>query len=41
MEEVEKVAPNFEGIVDGIIATCAGDAQGDLELLKKLQKFRS
>ncbi|MCS7144957.1 MAG: hypothetical protein NZ879_08065 [Archaeoglobaceae archaeon] len=41
MEEVEKVASKLEGIVDGIIATCAGDAQGDLELLKKLQKFRS
>lgn len=41
MEEVEEKVAKLEGIVDGIIATCAGDHEGDLELLKKLQKFRT
>lgn len=40
MDRVEAVASKLEGIIDGIIATCAGDYEGDLELLKKLQKFR-
>lgn len=40
MDNVEKAAARLEGIVDGIIATCAGDYEGDLELLKRLQKFR-
>jgi len=40
MEHVEEAAADLEGIVDGIIATCAGDPEGDKELLKKLQKFR-
>ena len=40
MEHVEEYVEKLEGIVDGIIATCAGDHEGDIELLKKLQKFR-
>ncbi|MGB9854408.1 MAG: hypothetical protein ACPLRY_06355 [Candidatus Bathyarchaeales archaeon] len=40
MEHVEETAASLEGMVDGIIATCAGDYEGDLALLKKLQKFR-
>jgi hypothetical protein len=30
----------LKGLVDGIIATCAGDSKGDKMLLEKLQKFR-
>jgi len=41
MEKVEEVASKLDGLVDGVIATCAGDYEGDKELLKKLQKFRS
>jgi len=40
MEHVEETAAKLEGMVDGIIATCAGDYEGDKELLEKLQKFR-
>jgi len=40
MDRVEEFAAKLDGIVDGIIATCAGDYEGDLELLKRLQKFR-
>lgn len=40
MNQAENIAAKLDGIVDGIIATCAGDYEGDLELLKKLQKFR-
>lgn len=40
MGRVEETAAKLEGMVDGIIATCAGDYEGDLALLKKLQKFR-
>ena len=40
MEHVEEFAAKLEGIVDGIIATCVGDYEGDKELLEKLQKFR-
>ena len=40
MERADEVAARLEGIVDGIIATCAGDPEGDKELLMKLQKFR-
>ena len=40
MDHVEEYAANLEGLVDGIIATCAGDPEGDKELLGKLQKFR-
>ena len=41
METVEEKAAQLVGLVDGIIATCAGDAKGDKEMLQKLQKFRS
>ncbi len=41
MEHVEEYAAKLDGLVDGIIATCAGDPEGDKELLRKLQKFRS
>jgi len=40
MENVEEFAARLEGKVDGIIATCVGDYEGDKELLEKLQKFR-
>jgi 5,10-methylenetetrahydrofolate reductase len=40
MDKVEEKAEKLEGLVDGIIATCAGDYEGDIELLKRLQKFR-
>jgi hypothetical protein len=40
MDKVEETAARLDGIVDGIIATCAGDAEGDKEMLQKLQKFR-
>ena len=40
MGHVEEYAAKLEGLVDGIIATCAGDPEGDKELLGKLQKFR-
>lgn len=41
METVEENAAKLNGLVDGIIATCAGDAEGDKMMLQKLQKFRS
>jgi len=41
MENAEEYAAKLDGLVDGIIATCAGDPEGDIQLLKKLQKFRS
>ena len=41
METVEEKASQLVGVVDGIIATCAGDAEGDKLMLQKLQKFRS
>lgn len=40
MNHVEEYAAKLDGLVDGIIATCAGDPEGDKELLMKLQKFR-
>jgi hypothetical protein len=40
MDTVEEKAAKLDGLVDGIIATCAGDAEGDKEMLQKLQKFR-
>ena len=40
MDTVEEKAARLDGLVDGIIATCAGDAEGDKEMLQKLQKFR-
>ena len=41
MDTVEEKAARLDGLVDGIIATCAGDAEGDKLMLQKLQKFRS
>ncbi|MDR0373047.1 MAG: hypothetical protein LBI79_05770 [Nitrososphaerota archaeon] len=41
METVEEKAAKCVGLVDGLIATCAGDAEGDKLMLQKLQKFRS
>ncbi len=41
MDTVEEKAAKLVGLVDGIIATCAGDAEGDKEMLQKLQKFRT
>ncbi|MBK5133089.1 hypothetical protein JJE00_01510 [Candidatus Bathyarchaeota archaeon] len=41
MDKAEEYAAKLDGLVDGIIATCAGDPKGDLELLGKLQKFRT
>lgn len=40
IDHAEDYAAKLEGIVDGIIVTCAGDPEGDKELLRKLQKFR-
>lgn len=40
IDRVEEYVPKLEGIVDGVIATCAGDHEGDKELLEKLQEFR-
>lgn len=40
MDRVEEYVGKLEGLVDGIIATCAGDHEGDKELLRRLQKFR-
>jgi 5,10-methylenetetrahydrofolate reductase len=40
MDHAEEYVAKLEGIVDGIIPTCAGDHEGDKELLEKLKKFR-
>jgi len=40
MDQAEEYVEKLEGIVDGIIPTCAGDHEGDKELLERLQKFR-
>jgi len=40
LDKALEFAERLEGLVDGIIATCAGDYQGDLELLKILQRIR-
>jgi hypothetical protein len=40
MDKVEETASKLEGLVDGVIATCAGDYDGDKELLTRLQTFR-
>ena len=40
MDHVEEFVAKLEGVVDGIIPTCAGDYEGDKELLRRLQKFR-
>jgi hypothetical protein len=41
MEKAEKFVADLEGVVNGIIPTCLGDVAGDMELLEKVQKFRS
>ena len=41
MENAERFVANLEGVVSGIIPTCLGDVAGDMELLEKVQKFRS
>jgi hypothetical protein len=40
METAEQFVEKLEGVVDGIIPTCLGDAAGDRELLERIQKFR-
>jgi hypothetical protein len=40
IDRVEEYVAKLEGIVDGVIATCAGDNEGDKELLERLQRFR-
>ena len=40
MDQAEEFAAKLEDYVDGIIVTCAGDPEGDIELLKRLQEFR-
>lgn len=40
IDRVEEAVSKIEGLVDGLIATCAGDFEGDKELLRRLQKFR-
>jgi hypothetical protein len=40
IDHVEDFVAKLEDIVDGIIVTCAGDHEGDKELLTRLQKFR-
>jgi len=41
MDQVEEYVGRLVGKVDGIIPTCAGDHEGDKELLERLQKFRT
>lgn len=40
IDKAVEFAEKLEGIVDGVIATCAGDYEGDIELLKALQEIR-
>jgi len=40
MKNVEEFAAKLEEKVNGIIATCLGDPEGDKELLERLQGFR-
>ncbi|RME66802.1 MAG: hypothetical protein D6778_04145, partial [Nitrospirae bacterium] len=40
MENAVDFVKKLEGVVDGIIATCLGDIEGDKELLKRLQDVR-
>jgi len=40
LENALTFAEKLEGLVEGLIATCAGDYQGDLELLKQLSRLR-
>jgi 5,10-methylenetetrahydrofolate reductase len=41
MENAEAFVGDLEGVVDGIIPTCLGDVAGDIELLERVQRFRS
>jgi hypothetical protein len=41
METAEQFVADLNGVVDGIIPTCLGDVAGDMELLEKIQHFRS
>ena len=41
MDGAEDFVARLDGVVDGVIATCLGDVAGDMELLERLQKFRS
>jgi hypothetical protein len=41
METAEKFVSDLQGVVTGVIPTCLGDVAGDMELLEKIQKFRS
>ncbi len=41
MENAERFVADLEGVVDGIIPTCLGDVKGDMELLEKIQKYRT
>ena len=41
IERVDAFVARLDGLVDGVIATCAGDHEGDKELLERLQKFRT
>lgn len=40
MDNVEEMVAELEGSVTGVIATCLGFVDSDVELLRKLQKFR-
>lgn len=40
IENAAGFAEKLENIVDGLIATCAGDYEGDKELLKQLRRLR-
>jgi len=40
IDQAEEFASRLEGIVDGVVASCAGDRRCEVELLKRLQKFR-
>jgi hypothetical protein len=41
MDGAEDFIEELNGVVDGVIPTCLGDAAGDRELLEKFQKFRA
>lgn len=40
IDQVEEFAAKLKDVVDGIIVTCAGDYEGDREVLRRLKKFR-
>ena len=41
MENAETFIAALESVVDGVIPTCLGDVAADMELLEKIQRFRS